>query len=436
MTTSERIEYFTRLFDKLQSTTSILEKRAYVAEIPDCLQADWTMTLECLAGKHKFGYKFVHPWDYFDNTLHDFTTETIKDILDYLLEPRRSGDLSLENIRNHCIRVLKYEKFFRPIVDRTLKLGISNSALDKDNHSPMLAKKLEDTRYIAGKFTVTEKLDGNRCIAFYDGLQWNFVSRNGKPMNINFDMSRFPKDLVYDGEVLSPEQVNMSKIITQAIKYKLTDYAKFDKSLFNTTSGLINRHTNNKNLIYNIFDIQLNTSYVVRRSILNDLKDTVAYGDTRILPTLAEFNSFEELMENASQLLDTVTDIGGEGLMINNDNCNYEHNRTKAILKYKKVKTMDMIVTDVEYGAGKYEFAIGALCCKAYDPTTGDTIICKVGSGLSDEQRFKWYDDRSIIGKIVEVSYFDISDTGLKVKSLRFPRLKKVREDKITESIY
>lgn len=431
MTFDERIAYFTNLFAKLSNTSSTLEKKAYIAEIPDDLQQDWTTLLECLTGKRVFGYT----WKDAVYGNHDFTNDTITGVLYMLLEPKKVGNLTLENICRHCGYVHKYTQFFQPIVNRTLKIGVGESVLSKSDYAPMLARKLEDVPYLSGPFTVTEKLDGNRCIAFYDGSSWNFMSRNGKPMHVQFDMHDYPTDLVYDGEILSPQQVEMSKQITHAILYNLKDYTKFGKSLFNETSGLINRHNSNKNLIYNIFDIITDSDYTVRRSILEDLRATVISKDTRILPVLFEANSFEELMERAPLVLDTVTDIGGEGLMINVNAAEYEHKRTKTLLKYKKVKTMDMLVVGTEFGTGKYECAVGALYCKAYNNELHRDVFCKVGTGLSDEQRFNWVSG-GIIGKIVEVSYFDISDTGSAMLSLRFPRLKRVRNDKVTESAY
>jgi ATP-dependent DNA ligase len=71
----------------------------------------------------------------------------------------------------------------------------------------------------------------------------------------------------------------------------------------------------------------------------------------------------------------------------------------------------------------------------------GKIIACDIGTGLSDEQRLAWAVDPSkIIGKIVEVAYFSLSQTsaqkGSNVYSLRFPRLKSVRKDKVETSEY
>jgi DNA ligase-1 len=132
--------------------------------------------------------------------------------------------------------------------------------------------------------------------------------------------------------------------------------------------------------------------------------------------------------------------MGGEGCMINLASGLYNHKRTDSLLKLKKVQTIDMKVYDFDYGTGKYEGMIGALKAKCVTDD-GKIIKCDIGSGLSDDQRLLWANDFSqICGKIVEVAYFSLSQTskdkGTNVYSLRFPRLKSVRKDKVETSEY
>ena len=436
MTLSERINAFEMIFYDLQETNSLNMKRAIVDQIPPELKEDFEFVLECLAGKHVFGYSWPNglPQDYIPDGIQNFT---IKDALVRLLTPRNENDLSMMNIFRHCKTFSHWSHFFSQIVNRTLKLGIGKSLLPKDGLSVMLAKKyegkLQDSKH--GYF-ITEKLDGNRCVAHFDGVKWVFTSRNGKPMHVEFDMTGLPKEYVYDGEILSPQQVKLSMAITDSIKNSTT-IEKIDTS-FNETSGLINRHDKNKELVYNIFDIMYDgASYIERREVLNTLKPVSV--NTRVLPTLAYICNKSAVTSIVGDLMNRVVSAGGEGVMINIADAKYQHKRTDSLLKFKPVYSMDMIVEDIEYGSGKYEGQIGALFCRAV--FNGKHISCRVGTGLSDNERLAWaINPDRILGKIIEVGYFSISqnseDFGTNNYSLRFPRLVKVRTDKSEVSVY
>ena len=162
-------------------------------------------------------------------------------------------------------------------------------------------------------------------------------------------------------------------------------------------------------------------------------------GEVRILPTLKVYNKMVD-DTGLNELLTDIVNSGGEGLMINSGSGLYVPKRTDDLLKVKQVQTIDMRVVDTEFGTGKYELCVGYIYCEATLPN-GSKISCKVGTGLSDEQRTRWaMYPMEIIGKIVEVAYFSLSQSkntyGTTQYSLRFPRLKKVRTDKNETSPY
>jgi DNA ligase-1 len=239
-------------------------------------------------------------------------------------------------------------------------------------------------------------------------------------MKVNFKMEGLPKEYIYDGEVM-----------------------RNDGTEFNGTSGLINsKYGDKSSLVYNIFDIMYdNVTYDDRRDLLNVIessnKNTVR--DWRIIPVLACWD-FDQFVERGPGLLDDITSAGGEGLMVNVGNALYQHKRTNDLLKFKKVQTMDMYVVGIIEGTGKYEGMVGSLDCYAkFDD--GTCVMCQVGSGLSDDQRWAWsVNPNAIVGKIIEVAYFSKSQNkstdGSYYYSLRFPRLKQVRTDKTEVSKY
>lgn len=439
MNLTQRTIYFTNVFDLLQSTNSSLQKREIVEGIRSDLKEDFEYIVEVLTGKHVFGYSY---WIPSDTNIGDVRNEnnTVKEVLQFLQEPYLRKDLSMNNITRYVHQTGPWALFFEPIVNRRLKLGIGKSILPKDGFAPMLAKKYEGKikRDTAG-YILTEKLDGNRCIASYEDNHWVFRSRNGRLMHVNFDMKDLPKEYVYDGEVMSKSQTEASIRLHLNLQANVNGMVYDDE--FNTTSGLINRHSFDKDIVYNIFDIMVDGApYIDRRLELNRIANLYDLGsDIRILPVIIHSN-YNLLESTANGILQSVTDMGGEGVMINLASSLYHHKRTDGLLKLKKVQTIDMKVYDFDYGTGKYEGMVGALkaICKTDD---GKIIGCDIGSGLSDEQRLEWALDFSKIkDKIVEVAYFSISqnsiEKGTNIYSLRFPRLKSVRKDKVDTSEY
>ena len=429
----ERIDYFSYIFNLLQDTNSRVEKELIVKEIPNVYKEDFDYIIECLAGKHVFGYRYYKVTPIINQKIND---ATIKQVLQFLQNPIKEHNLTASNISNYIAMTTFWYDFFEPIVNRTLRLGIGESLIDKVDTSPMLAKKFENgIPYDPKGYYVTEKLDGNRCIAKYVDGKWHFLSRNGKEMHVDFDMSGLDTSYIYDGEVVSIEQAKLSLTIYDKVVHNIQPNTFFTYN-FGDTSGLINNHNTNKKLIYNIFDIITDAPYMFRREELHKINYSQKLSKQVLIhPVLKYFKTLDEL-EACQNILDDVTALGGEGLMINLASATYLHKRTDQILKLKKVYTMDMKVYDISYGEGKYEGMIGALEAVA-KTDDGKTIICSVGTGLSDEQREEWSIDTSrIMGKTIEVSYFSLSQTkqdreyGTNIYSLRFPRLKRVRDDK------
>lgn len=419
------IEIFEELFERLQETNSRIDKlrivEDFIIQYPE-LQEDLTYILETLAGKHPIGWTF-EPSSFVNDF---FYFRPIRDVIMYLETQENKSTNTCENAEFSVGKELGY--FIAPIVNRTLKLGIGKSLLTKTDLTPMLAKKYEgETLY--NQVYVTEKLDGNRCIAYYDD-KWNFTSRNGKKMNVNFDMTGLSTDFIYDGEVMSVEQTERSKQRIQNLHLNLDEMSVMgdEQLLFNKTSGIINSHNTDKNLVYNIFDVVLDWPYNERRKYLNNCKPTGK--DVYIIPVIYVGNDLTII----NYLLDRMCSMGSEGIMLNNEYRKYEHKRTDALLKYKQIQHCDMRVIGIFEGRGKYEDMCGGLVC--YMKTDdGKEVRCEVGTGLSDAQRILWAQQNwKIVDKIVEVAYHEMTqdrnNLGTNKYSLRFPRLKKIRDDK------
>lgn len=429
MNVQDRVGLISRMCSQLSNTSSRLDKEYIVKKFRDLdaqLSKDIDYVFEILSGMHKLGYTFIKAHDCKCTAhLKDISLEEYLRPL-YALESKKEDD-----IWDACSNYYELAVQLAPILNRQWKIGINKSQVNKTIISPMLAKKYEPGKHCSKDgedYYITEKLDGNRCITYYDFNfnKWCFYSRSGKELKVDFDMLNMPKDLVYDGEILSIEQLKNP-----------------GQHNFNSLSGAINsKYGDKSHLVYMIFDIVDDTAkYNARRLLLDQIKldrvDCDNVSNTKILPCLGILN--KDNMFKLDKMLTNIEDKGGEGLMINIGSATYQHKRTDKLLKVKSTYTMDMKVTSFEYGTGKYEDVVGALVCEIIED--GVIYQCKVGSGLSESERYLWASDpNKIIGKIVEVAYFSLSqdknNQGTSVYSLRFPRFKKIRTDKDTTSIY
>lgn len=452
MNVSDRMGLIRQLFVRLENTGSRLEKEYLIKSAkndnPEILE-DLDYCFEVLAGMHKINFTLNIPdkcpgcgkelgqdgmcynkdCKCYDPVGQYFLPLTpIKDFCAPLFSMPDHSFMSVNHI-NNLFR--GYGWFLNPLFNREWKLGIGPSLLEKSDISPMLAKKYDPDRIPDdNEYYLTEKLDGNRCVARYNVQlsKWEFFSRSGKPLKVDFDMKDLPTEYIFDGEILSIDQIKNPS-----------------QENFNTLSGIINSKQRDKTrLIYAIFDLMINISYkertlVIREICAQKLKDNPS-SNVMILPLLAICNK-QELNKTVQYYLDLITSKGGEGVMINLGSWSYQHKRTDKLLKVKNVYTMDMEVINVIPGTGKYEGLVGSLECVICSKNGEPEYHCLVGSGLSDFEREQWaIHPEKIIGKIVEVAYFSLSQDkstrGSLSYSLRFPRFKGVRKDKNTTSPY
>jgi len=175
---------------------------------------------------------------------------------------------------------------------------------------------------------------------------------------------------------------------------------------------------------------------------------------TTVLPTTAKIirapvfqaSSPEEL----DQLFDAAQARGNEGLMIKDPQSPYTPGRRgKSWLKLKReLATLDVVVTSAEYGHGK---RIGVLSDYTFAVRDGDRLlnIGKAYSGLTDveiAEMTKWFLDHTIEDQgfrrivepkiVLEVAFNNImkSDRHDSGYALRFPRIVRLRPDKVPEA--
>ena len=136
----------------------------------------------------------------------------------------------------------------------------------------------------------------------------------------------------------------------------------------------------------------------------------------------------QEYITNEDELMLMAEDIwaaGGEGVVARPISSIYQPGKRNAgMVKLKKGVSFDLKVVSVEEGTGKYKNHVGKLVC-----ADRNGKVIKVGSGLTDEERKRWWSEffyDEIVGKIVQVDAMAVSTKGV----LREPRFKGIRHDK------
>jgi DNA ligase-1 len=292
----------------------------------------------------------------------------------------------------------------------------------------MLAEKYTDYSHMVegNEFIITLKLDGNRCVAFYDtdgGIELKTrqgLDYEGLDHIVEDIRTHLTPGFVYDGELIA-----------------VTDDKLSTGELYRLTTGLLHRDGDDKTAIkFFIFD-----SLTVEEFKLGKSKDGALVRKNRVANLLNK-EGIEHLVNvpimyrgkdtsEIQRLLDEVTNAGGEGIMVNISDAPYQCKRVRTLLKCKKFSTADVLVESVEEGSKSFTGTMGQIRVKFIYQDVECTSY--VGSGFSlEERKLYWEHPEMLIGKVVEVGYFEISQNDkTKEYSLRFPTWKGIiREDK------
>lgn len=339
---------------------------------------------------------------------------------------------------------LRVADLFEMMVLKDLRAGVSDKIVNKaiEGLIPVfnvqLAKKLSDvTLNEREKIFITQKLDGIRAVAIYELGELKFFTRQGK---IILGMDKLTEQIkqcclecniayaVFDGELLLPE--------IEGVK---------SGDLYRQTVKVVNSETSNKSsILFHIFDsLSLGefkqgyseNGYSYRRSTylsrIEEAVEKLQLENLLVVPLLYEGHEHGMIQH----FLLEVERAGGEGVMVNRD-LNYQCKRTSHLLKVKSFNTADVRVLEVIEGEGKNRGRLGAVLVEFTHE--GKTYKCKVGSGFSDNDRALYFNvPGMIIGKIIEISYFELSKNKENADySLRFPTFKQVRNDKEEISMY
>lgn len=187
---------------------------------------------------------------------------------------------------------------------------------------------------------------------------------------------------------------------------------------FDDLSGDIRSFKTTDNIVYNIFDVMAGYPQAQHTRCANVALIAMRLNSPMVRAVPA---STLTTMAEIDEMFNEARDKGYEGLVLKDEDALPFNGRSYAWMKVKSKDTVDVQVTDIKEGRGKYENCVGALICDFKG------VDIQVGGGLTDNQREAWYANPNlIIGKTIEVEYMEVSKHG----ALRHPRLKCVRGDK------
>ncbi|EOO44158.1 ATP-dependent DNA ligase [Bacillus cereus] len=287
-------------------------------------------------------------------------------------------------------------------------------------------KIIENWKLFIGKRVIaTRKLDGNRCVVFNkeDGVK--IYSREGHPMigfiEIEEAFKQFPVGQVYDGELLAINEEGLNS-----------------HDLYKKTSKIVKRKGEKVGLEFHGFDVLpiekfneggFEIECEKRKLVLKTLIEREKHPLVKNVDILYVGEFDKELLE---ELAEREKENGEEGIMVQLAEAPYECKRTKKILKVKAFESADIRCIDIYEGkeaSTKNKLGGLVLDFKGFP--------VNVGGGYSQLEREEyWKNPKLVLGKIIEIKYFEefVEEDGS--LDLRFATFKTVREDKTEPSYY
>lgn len=330
----------------------------------------------------------------------------------------------------HILGDLNYgsQELLIGILHKKWKAGVSSKTINKfipgfiTIFEVQLANKYRETvqkkKYKAKDRYCSYKLDGVRGVCLRIDGEWRAYSRQGKEF-LTVDHIKEDLEVLYE-------------------KYGKTwwDGEFYVEGLpFEYSQGLVTSFTTGTSheLDYHVFMVGDVDDFLLQKSSSFEIvTDEMVEGVNNVVKVKQHLIKEDQIEEE----LEKAFDLGYEGIMLRDPGDLYNYKRSDSLLKLKEndsdkseEETTDCLVLDLDIeditivDDGKMVFE--TLLNRIY-VEQGDGKICKVGSGFNLEFR-RFYTERpeDLIGKVVEVKFQGYGRKGL----MRFPRLKRVRED-------
>ena len=406
------------LFDKIANTSGKNDKIKIIKQNKDnelfveCLKFLLDSDIVTGLSKKKIGKKVAVMGD---------RLETIEEAMEYLKQHNSGKDSDIAMIKDFCDRQEGCKLFCEGLFTKSLKIGVDVKSLNKaipnliQQHQVMLASKFEGK--LKGEVSMSLKLDGIRNSAMIENGRIIHKSRQGKVVEGLNQINQALNELELDGYFIDGELIRINH-----------DNIPSDENFRLTTTVVNSKSDNKEGLEFVVFDMtpiedyhrsKCDMTYIERLKLM---EEKIGNGNEfiRLVPKYGITKDVDEIYDKLNEVVNRQL----EGLMLNTLNGKYEFGkRPKSIMKVKKFQDGDVLVTDIIEGDGRL---VGTLGKVEIQFKYKDKIYTNyVGSGFSDSERsYYWEHKDELIGKVITISYFEISTNKQGEYGFRFPTWK------------
>ena len=347
--------------------------------------------------------------------------ETIEEAMEYLKQHNSGKDSDIAMIKDFCDRQEGCKLFCEGLFTKSLKIGVDVKGVNKaipnliQQHQVMLASKFEGK--LKGEVSMSLKLDGIRNSAMIENGRIIHKSRQGKVVEGLNQINQALNELELDGYFIDGELIRINH-----------DNIPSDENFRLTTTVVNSKSDNKEGLEFVVFDMtpiedyhrgKCDMTYIERLKLM---EEKIGNGNEfiRLVPKYGITKDVDEIYDKLNEVVNRQL----EGLMLNTLNGKYEFGkRPKSIMKVKKFQDGDVLVTDVIEGDGRL---VGTLGKVEVQFKYKDKVYTNyVGSGFSDSERsYYWEHKDELIGRVITISYFEISTNKQGEYGFRFPTWK------------
>tara|TARA_R110000824_G_scaffold23583_2_gene84309 strand:- start:9 stop:1127 length:1119 start_codon:yes stop_codon:yes gene_type:complete len=281
-----------------------------------------------------------------------------------------------------------------------LKYSLSIKEAKKEVFLPMLASSFDKRKdKVNYPVDVQPKLDGVRCMAFWEGDSVKLMSRGGKAWeccgHISEQLERFlPRGWVLDGELYIHGKTFQE--ITKLVKKLRTESVDIEYHVYDVP------RTNEDN--EGEWDLH-------RMEALHDFMEMVQFTSTKSVKVVDTYqaNSEDEVYQLQSEYLED----GYEGAIVRESDGTYRFGyRSKKLLKVKNFMDAEYKIVDFTTGVGRFDG-----CCIWMCETKDGQPFKVVPQGTMKERQETYQNADKHIGELLKVKYFELTDDGIP----RFP---------------